>query len=126
MQKDLNLLSRSKTNEGMLYGLTLEESKRLASVYGTNVDTVFMFAHALKDESGNLPLSMKAEILYCIHHEMVMTPSDYFVRRTGNLYFAIEVVEKYKKAVTNYMATLLSYSDLEKNTFYDDLKYEYS
>ena len=42
----------------------------------------------LKDQDrSDLPVSMKAEILYSIHHEMTLTPSDYFIRRTGNLYF---------------------------------------
>jgi len=120
--EELAAFIMSKAHEGKLYGLSFEESKRLASFYGKNVDKLFMFAHALKNENENLPLSMKAEILYGIHHEMVVTPADYFVRRTGNLYFAIDVVEKYKRAVTNYMATLLSYSELEKNTLFDDLE----
>ena len=28
-----------------------------------------------------------AEMHYAIHHEMCLQPSDYFVRRTSNLYF---------------------------------------
>jgi len=111
----------SKSNEGVLYGLTQEESKRLASFYGKNVDTLFTFAHLINNEEGSLPLSMRAEIHYGIHHEMVMTPSDFFIRRTGKLYFSIDVVEENKQAVLNYMAQLLSYSELEKNVYAEEL-----
>lgn len=120
-EKDFKTFVNSKANEGTLYGLSFDESKRLAEFYGTNVDAVFTFAHSLVADE-DLPLSLKAEILYCVHHEMVMTPTDYFIRRKGDLYFAIDVVEKYKYAVTNYLASLLSYSELEKNTFIEDLE----
>ena len=60
---------------------------------------------------------MKAEILYSIHHEMTMTPSDYFIRRTGNLYFNIQLVDKYKEAVTHFMGRLLSYTKVEEMSF---------
>lgn len=112
---------QSKMHEATLYGLTKDEGKRLASFYGTNVDAVFTFAHALGQTTGDLPIVMRAEILYAIHHEMAMTPSDYFIRRKGNLYFAIDEVEQYQVAVTDYMAQLLSYSELEKNTFLEEL-----
>lgn len=111
----------SKSHEATLYGLTKEEGKRLASFYGTNVDAVFTFAHALQQTESVLPLVMRAEILYAIHHEMAMTPSDYFIRRKGSLYFAIDEVDEYRAAVTDYMAQLLSYSELEKIAFLDEL-----
>ena len=114
---------RSKAFEAILYGLSFDEGERLASFYGTNVDAVFSFAHALNgQDSSDLPLSMKAEILYSVHHEMVMTPSDYFIRRTGNLYFNIQLVEKYKEAVSHYLGHLLSHTEHEKYSFLQELE----
>ncbi|MER2088613.1 MAG: glycerol-3-phosphate dehydrogenase C-terminal domain-containing protein, partial [Sporosarcina sp.] len=104
----------SKRNEAELYGLSREEGERLARFYGTNVDIIFTYAHALGTGDVNLPVAIRAEILYSIHHEMALSPSDFFIRRKGDLYFNIQLVEQYKIPVANYMAKLLSYSQDEK------------
>lgn len=120
--KEFELFVKSKSDEAQLFGLTQKEGERLASFYGTNVDAVFTFVHSLDKNEANLPIALKAEVLYAIHYELAMTPADFFIRRKGSLYFAIEQVEQYKEAVSNYMAKLLSYSELEKNTFLDELE----
>ncbi|CAM3072398.1 glycerol-3-phosphate dehydrogenase/oxidase [Filibacter tadaridae] len=112
----------SKANEAELFGLTKKEGEQLASFYGTNVDTVFTYAHTLKTDTTDLPRILKAEILYAIHHEMTLSPSDFFIRRRGDLYFNISLVKKYKEAVTDYMAVLLSYSDESKKHYLRELE----
>lgn len=99
----------SKANESLLYGLTKEEGRQLASLYGTNVDTILNYVNAVSTEKSLLPTLWKAEVLYAVHHEMAMTPSDFFIRRKGDLYFNIGFVKHYKEEVTSYMAALLSY-----------------
>lgn len=99
----------SKSNEAQLYGLTKEEGRQLASLYGTNVDVVFNYVTATKNDPHQLPARWKAEILYAIHYEMAMTPADFFVRRTGDLYFNIRQVKQYREEVASYMAELLTY-----------------
>ena len=42
---------RGKAFEATLYGLPFDDGERLASFYGTNVDSVFAFAHALNEQS---------------------------------------------------------------------------
>ncbi|MDS9470659.1 glycerol-3-phosphate dehydrogenase/oxidase [Sporosarcina pasteurii] len=113
---------RSKMHEATLYGLTLAEGNYLASFYGTNVDQLLVFANVLKNVENPLPLLMRVEVLYAIHYEMAITPSDYLIRRKGSLYFEIDKVEQYKLALVNYMAELLSYTELEKSTFLDELE----
>ena len=109
----VELYIASKKNEAALYGLTKVEGKRLAEFYGTNVDAIFIYAHALSTEKSILPVALRAELFYAIHHEMVLTPSDFFIRRKGDLYFDIQLVETFKETVTDYMAKLLSYSEAE-------------
>lgn len=114
---------RSKASDAKFYGLTVEEGERLASFYGTNVDTLFTIAHALGEQENDvLPLSMKAEIMYAVHHEMTMTPSDYLIRRTGALYFGIALVEKYKESVTEYMAQLLSCTESQQKLYLEEIE----
>lgn len=104
------------------FGLTPQQGARLASFYGRNSDEVFQLAHSISAEENNLPISLRAEILYGIHHEMVTTPSDFFIRRKGDLYFQIDVVESLATQVTDYMAKLLQYTESEKATHENDLQ----
>ncbi len=104
----------SKTNEAELYGLSQVEGRRLAKQYGTNVDTVFTYAHAFQATQYDLPVELQAEVFYAIHHEMALTPSDFFIRRKGDLYFNINYVKRYAQHVTEYMSTLLMYDTSEK------------
>ncbi|ARF15388.1 glycerol-3-phosphate dehydrogenase/oxidase [Sporosarcina ureae] len=104
------------------FGLTPQQGARLAAFYGRNSDEIFQFAHAISAEENNLPISLRAEILYGIHREMVTSPSDFFIRRKGDLYFQIDVVESLATQVTDYMAKLLHYTDSEKSIHENDLK----
>lgn len=103
------------------YGLTIQQGARIASFYGRNSDKVFQFAHSISAETNSLPISLRAEILYGIHYEMVTSPSDFFIRRKGDLYFQIDVVETFAEQVTDYMANLLHYTDNEKTVYVNDL-----
>lgn len=103
------------------YGLTMEQGARIASFYGRNSDTVFMFASAVSAEENDLPVSLRAEILYSIHFEMVTSPADFFIRRKGDLYFQIAAVDSFAEAVTAYMAEILHYTENEKEVHSNDL-----
>jgi glycerol kinase len=77
---------------------------------------------------------IRAELWFCINYEMMNSLTDFFVRRTGRLYFNIESVITYKnliledciktfqwdkKRIENEIATL----DLlieDATTFYDE------
>lgn len=106
----------SKSHEAVLFGLTKDEGRQLASLYGTNVDLVFNYVNTITKDDSTLPRIWKAEVLYAIHYEMAMTPSDFFIRRKGDLYFNIGYVKHYKEAVTAYMAELLSYDAKTEET----------
>lgn len=121
-EEQFAIFIESKSNEAILYGLTKEEGKKLASLYGTNVDHVFNYVSAVSMENTVLPSVWKAEILYAIHYEMAMTPSDFFIRRKGDLYFNISHVKLYKEAVTDYMGAILSYTDEAKEQHLSQLE----
>jgi glycerol kinase len=42
-----------------------------------------------------------AELWFCFHHEMIVTLSDFFLRRTGRLNFDIHSVLKWKEQVAD-------------------------
>lgn len=113
-----------KIEEGRSYGLSEEQSKELAAFYGTNVDHLFSYANMLKGQTLSIPLVMAAKLYYSIYHEMVCTPTDFFIRRTGSLYFNIKEVEQHKDAVLLLMKDILGYSMEQVNYHRFELQHQ--
>ncbi|MEY8559386.1 glycerol-3-phosphate dehydrogenase/oxidase [Jeotgalicoccus halotolerans] len=105
------------------YGLTLDEGHMLAMKYGSNVEAVYQYAGITNDnhEKYSLPKPLYAEVIYGILHEMVIKPADFFVRRSGKLYFEIEDVVKYRSGVEQLLQDTLSYDDQTRNQFSREL-----
>ena len=53
---------------------------------------------------------------------MVHRPTDFFIRRTGKLYFKIDDVLNYKDQVIDVMAELLGYTDIQKTCLQKNFK----
>lgn len=106
--------------KGMAHGLTEKESERLARLYGTNIDTVLSYTKKAK----GLPPMIYAELLYGIHHESVAKPEDFFVRRTGAMFFNIATVETYKEAVIEEMQRIFGWKEEEKTKYTNELEAE--
>lgn len=100
-----------RTEHGQLVGLTAEESAYLAKFYGTNVDRVFQY---VAEASGSLPPIVYGQLYYAMNEESASTALDFFVRRTGALYFNIDFVQQYKKLVIDEMAHYLHWTTEQK------------
>jgi glycerol-3-phosphate dehydrogenase len=118
----------NKAKEGEAFGIPYNEARKLVEKYGTNVDEVFQYAASVIDNV-SLPIAIYAQLLYAIYNEMTITPSDFFIRRTGYLYFDIDLVERYKAIVVDIMSNIIGYSESEKvfyqmqlDQFIDDAK----
>ncbi|WP_243291886.1 glycerol-3-phosphate dehydrogenase/oxidase [Bacillus sp. FJAT-47783] len=105
-----------KTKEGMDIGLSEEEARSFAKMYGSNVDEVFALTQSLVEEAKKrqVPASLLAQVEYSIVSEMTTTPVDFFVRRTGAVFFHIQWARKWKEAVINYMADRFGWSKEER------------
>lgn len=103
----------AKVAVGEQLGLTPFEAHRLARRYGTNIDEVYRLLENGRDEAEKFGLSLEVygALSYGIHHEMVVTPSDFFIRRTGALYFDIDWVRRFKEPVIQYMASIGGWTD---------------
>lgn len=106
--------------KGMEHGLTEKESERLARLYGTNIDAVLNYTN----EAKILPRMIYAELLYGIHHESIAKPEDFFVRRTGALFFNIATVETFKEAVIEEMQRVFGWKEEEKIKYTEELEEE--
>jgi glycerol-3-phosphate dehydrogenase len=95
-----------KTDAGKKLSLTAEEARVLVYRYGSNVDKVFARVNTASSQSSSygLPPVVTAQLLYSIEEEMAATPSDFFIRRTGALYFNIHWVQQWQQPVVRLMA----------------------
>lgn len=106
----------SQVAAGVAIGLTEAESTDLAKRYGSNVSVVFAL---LKMNKGNalkygLPLPLFAKLVYAMENEMIVTPIDFFNRRTGAILFDIKTVRQYGNKVIEYMKDQFNWDEQEK------------
>ncbi len=99
---------KNKIAQGINLGLTSTEAEALTYRYGSNVDNLYNIISQLNEkEKSELPVILRAQLIYAVENEMCATPSDFFIRRSGLLYFDIEKVKKHKDSLILYMQSLL-------------------
>lgn len=91
-------------------GLTEYDAWYLVSNYGTQSDTIVNRFFELR-HSNLAPIALlKAELWFSIHNEMVFSPLDFYMRRTGRIYFDIESVAASKKIILEEFAQYFHWS----------------
>src|SRR5690625_1380706 len=99
--------------------LTQEKATELVNLYGSNINYVIEY---IKEINTTIPNDLFAQLMYSIHYEMVLTPSDFFIRRTGELLFNIEDVRKNKNVVISIMANLFNWTNDTADTYTKELE----
>jgi glycerol-3-phosphate dehydrogenase len=89
----------------------------LVDNYGRQTDAILKI---MPNFEGNLPENalLYAELQFSIQNEMTTTPRDFFIRRTGRLYFLIETIEKSLPIIFN---DFKSYFNWDEATFQDEI-----
>lgn len=115
---------QTKVQEGVKAGLNAEQAEKLVRRYGSNVDQLFELVtrYGGAATSSGLPVDLYAAVLYSIQEEMTVTPVDFFVRRTGALFFDINQVQQWKSPVIELMASTLNWSLKEKEMYTEQLE----
>lgn len=98
---------------GVDAGLSVEESRKVLAMYGSNAPTLFNIAINEKDggKRTGMPQVLFLQLEYALEHEMIATPVDFFFRRTGTLLFDIDLVQTHKEAVIKYMAEYFGWNE---------------
>lgn len=124
--KNFRAFVDQKTDEAHQFGLTEEEGRKLSAMYGSNVDQLYKLAHAYSGTSDerSVPPYLYAQLIYAIQEEMAATPVDFFIRRTGALFFDREWVEKWKEPVIEIMAKLLKWNTEQEQQYRAELNSE--
>lgn len=113
--------------EGVRLGLNKKELERLVKRYGSNIDKIYQI---IQDTDHNLisryrlSKEIYGSLLYGIKEEMVVTPVDFFLRRTGALLFDRAWVMKWKEPVIQFMADYFKWNEEEKEQYVIELETE--
>ena len=98
---------------GVKRGLDIADARYIANVFGSNAPRVFNLANELEAVEG-LTLRDTRVLHYAMREEMVLTPVDYFLRRTNHLLFMRETMDDLIQPIANEMAKYLGWSEEDK------------
>ena len=101
-------------------GLTKKDAEYLVHNYGKQTDVVLDKFDELSEENSEKRL-IKAEVWFTIQHEMTCTPTDFFMRRTGRLFFDKTSVDSYKEYVLNEFSNYFDLDDKRKQQYQKEL-----
>lgn len=111
--------------EAIASGFRKEQYLQLVHRYGCNIHRIFELAKGyLTENTYGLPLDVYVQLVYSLEEEMTVKPVDFFIRRTGALYFNIQLVQKWKQAVMDLMAEYLEWTEEEKVIYQEELETE--
>ncbi|MCB0373464.1 MAG: glycerol-3-phosphate dehydrogenase/oxidase, partial [Muricauda sp.] len=97
-------------------GFSEHDAWYLVTTYGKQTETILELYAQIRAED-YLERMIRAEAQFAIAHEMALNPMDFFIRRTGRLYFDIESVRNYMGPVLEEFQTAYGYSSEEMAAF---------
>ncbi|RLQ90232.1 glycerol-3-phosphate dehydrogenase/oxidase [Planomicrobium sp. Y74] len=121
--KGFKAFRADREQQAVKLGLDLKIAQILTNRYGANVDQVLAFfvTGRKEAEQANLDPVVYAMLRYAIEYEAAYKPVDFFVRRTGALYFDIQWVYSHKKAVIDLMAKEFDWNERQIIAYTDEL-----
>lgn len=105
------------------YGFNKNEALILVHRYGKQTDLILQKFDSLAEPQIEIRMA-KAELWFCLRYEMVMTPLDFMIRRTGILFFDIEKIQRIKDAILKEFSEHFNWSQDELNQHSEDLNSE--
>ncbi|MEX0313206.1 MAG: glycerol-3-phosphate dehydrogenase/oxidase [Allomuricauda sp.] len=101
-------------------GFTEHDAWYLVTTYGKQTDVILENYNALKHAQADVRL-ICAEVQFAISSEMVINPMDFFIRRTGRLYFDIYSVRNYMDPVLEEFKKAYGYDESQIKSFKENL-----
>ncbi len=93
-------------------GFSEYDAWALVTHYGKQVETILDTYKSLKDTDQYVRMA-KAELHFCIDYEMVQNPMDFFIRRTGRLYFDIDSVRNLMEPILEEFRAIYKVKDAQ-------------
>ncbi|WP_255298325.1 glycerol-3-phosphate dehydrogenase/oxidase [Brevibacillus dissolubilis] len=101
-------------SEGSRQGISKTDCEKLFSLFGDHTNRIYQLYKENAERDPEIRL-LKAQLQYCITHEMTVTAADFLVRRTGMVYFDRPQAERITHRVVRLMGELLGWDAREKN-----------
>ncbi|MDP5044862.1 MAG: glycerol kinase GlpK [Leeuwenhoekiella sp.] len=98
----------------------------LTTTYGKQADLIKNKINYFRNQDANDRL-LRAELWYSVYYEMTNSLADFFVRRTGRLYFNIDTVSQYRQIAVEDFVNYLDWTESRvvlENTKLDELIYD--
>lgn len=80
------------------YDLSKYDAWYLVTTYGRQADEILNKFYSFQNKN-SLFRMCRAELHFAIDREMIVSPLDFFIRRTGRLYFDIESIRKFQEPI---------------------------
>jgi glycerol-3-phosphate dehydrogenase len=102
--RKLRLYLRSVRKDFQQIGLSPYYADYCVHIYGRQTDEILKETKQIINQGKNSEDSLlQAELDFTIQHELVISASDFFVRRTAMLFFDMDRVLQYKDWVLSYL-----------------------
>jgi glycerol-3-phosphate dehydrogenase len=91
-------------------GFSLRTAQYLVGNYGQQSNIILDHYDEMKNEDKSLSL-LKAELWFTVRHEMVCTLSDFFIRRTGLLFFDVPRMVSGQQQIASELQQMMQWTD---------------
>nr|WP_299072035.1 glycerol-3-phosphate dehydrogenase/oxidase [uncultured Allomuricauda sp.] len=95
----------------------------LVTNYGKQTEAILENYAALRNKDVYLRM-LRAEAQFAIAHEMVLNPMDFFIRRTGRLYFDIDSIRNYMEPIQEEFKKAFGYDTGQLEFFKEKMEEE--
>ncbi|NKI31416.1 glycerol-3-phosphate dehydrogenase/oxidase [Croceivirga thetidis] len=104
-------------------GFSKYDAWYLVTTYGKQTEQILEGYKSFKNKDGHLRM-LRSELRFGIENEMVTSPLDFFIRRTGRLYFDIDSIRKYLEPVLQDFKEIFGYGESEIKSFRQRIEHE--
>ncbi len=95
----------------------------LVTNYGKQTENILERYRDIQAEDASIRMA-RAELQFCIEYEMVINPMDFFIRRTGRLYFDIQSVRKLLEPLMNDFSDIFNVDQEQLDSWKADMEKE--
>ncbi len=104
-------------------GFTEYDAWFLVTNYGKQTELILQSYQEIQEGDAHLKM-IRAELKFGIDYEMVLNPMDFFIRRTGRLYFDIDSIRTYLEPLLDDFKTTFGYDDAKLLEFKEKMNHE--
>lgn len=109
---------KEKVKEGVEAGVAKDDAEFIAAFYGSNAPMLFELYRQGKVKNNRLQPLTYSMLHYSMEYEGACKPTDFFIRRTGALFFDVDWVKQEKGAVIEEMKSVLAWTE-EQSEMYE-------